>query len=293
MTRAKTKHAKRSKRRKQALKEQLRPTPRKRRKPTPVNPQENPSENPRENPLQPVSEQAKERVRRKPTTEDKSSEGQKASKTEGLESEWDSEPRQCYFSGRPGPGMPRRSKAGRKGEEREGDGGEGEIDLLAAFYDALRAFGPKEFCRKLLKTSPVSAAQLLANLRKNEPGDQTGQVNVILPAGSPLASILDPERPEVETDASAQEPALEIEASDGDDWIDDLQDAWECSVCPAKTKNAVTDLVCRTCGMDKEGKVPREPDQPAVRDHSNWVQHSSIEGALHPDDEQEEMWVQP
>jgi hypothetical protein len=51
--------------------------------------------------------------------------------------------------------------------QQEGAGEAGfDLDLLAELEAAIVAEGPREFFRRLLKTSPVTAAQLLAALRK-------------------------------------------------------------------------------------------------------------------------------
>jgi len=100
--------------------------------------------------------------------------------TQTVEPDWDSMPSKGYFSGRPGPGRPKSTERSEEGEGNDSQTGEG-VDLLKAFLDALRVYGPQKYCRELLKKSPVSAAQLLANLRKNELPDSS--VNVIMPAG--------------------------------------------------------------------------------------------------------------
>ena len=54
-----------------------------------------------------------------------------------------------------------------RSSDAEGDGDTEEVDLFRAFHRALKKFGPEKFCLQLLKNSPVSASQLLANLSKS------------------------------------------------------------------------------------------------------------------------------
>ncbi len=67
-----------------------------------------------------------------------------------------------------------------------GEGDDEDLGLLSAFHRALKRHGVEKFCLDLLKKSPVSAAQLLMNLKKFEGLDGEGNITIVTKPGFTL-----------------------------------------------------------------------------------------------------------
>lgn len=186
-----------------------------------------------------------------------------------------------------GPGRPR----GAKELDSEGGGGQAPpVDLLAAFDKAIEQYGAERFWRDLLAKSPASAGQLLACLKKMEgAGPSTSEpVNIIMPANSPVAALLDDaaDRPAVEGDAAPVEPVEEVA-----EWDDFGPDALPASDAPsdAEPSDAEPDLEAWLRSKATSGGSGYATCIDLDSDRGGgWQQHGSVDeafAALHGDSE--------
>ena len=203
---------------------------RRRRKPDPKTIKNTATEN-LANTLPDPDEEAKGKGATCPNATAPGADSESTSTTESLKTNWDNEPRRGYFGGRAGPGRPKNTEQGEVGEEGEDSQGEGDVDLLAAFNRAIRVHGVKRFWRDLLKKSPVSAAQLLACLRKTDASGHgpKADVHLIFPEGMAELPIPTNAKPgdDVEPQQSDPEP-------DPDDELDEPESVEDEPARPAQ-----------------------------------------------------------
>ncbi len=223
-----------------------------------------------ENPTKPVPGTAQDRTKstvQPDATGKKDEDGTKTQGADPVEPDWDNQPRRGFFSGRPGPGRPKRTERSEDYQEGAEPEDISPDSLLAAFSEVLNKHGRKKFIRELLKRSPVSASALLTHLQKMQ-GSSNGStgghsVNILLPEGAPVPNLTDVPTPVPEQDKAPAATPIQSEPDEPDDWgdleefRDDVEDA---------------------------------PVHQRRRDRSTWTEHRSIKDALHPEDVEDSLW---
>lgn len=166
---------------------------------------------------------------------------------------WDSLPRKGYFGGgRKSPGRPaiNRSVCSDLAPP-------SEIDLLQAMNEALTEMGPKQFCKRVIKASPITAVSLIQSLTKAQADKPTDHV-VNLTVSPAMAGVMSNMTggDTIDVDQENEPYTQPQDVTDTTTTEPEQEPTWECPAC--HRIHPISLAACSCCGTRRDGAYPKE-----------------------------------